>query len=161
MKALFVIFALFVSVNAMAASQDFYVDPMYCVGQITGNTQSIHPSYFQIFMKLESVYSKRSDGSLAPTLIVSNDYGYKGQLFNPKTAKWGEVWYMGSLQQQGYSVFRKNLSGRNDDLSLKAVSGVSSKLKLEGTYRLGSYGYNLQCSALVVAQPTRVIDRTK
>lgn len=156
--------------SAWAAPAPYIANPMICTGKIFGDTRNVHSSYFQLLMKLQTVYSVRRDRSKALTLEVSNAYYGPREKIDPAKVSFGEVWYMGPLAIEGDIVARPSLSGRGDDLKLKRVGtkragnrqidqflGVWTQPNSVG----GNIGYQLSCEAVVTAQPTRVIDLTR
>ena len=152
---------------ASAVVGSYYVEPMLCTGLIVNKPADMHADYEQILMKLVSFKSKKTDGSWADSLEVSNAYSKRGQAVDED---FGEVWYMGPLKKSGNIVSRDSLSGRNDNLKLNIVSSTNSGGKrlavLEGTYELkgtvvGNYTYKMKCNATVVDQPSRRDNNTK
>jgi hypothetical protein len=169
-KMFFLSVLVFASVSQAFAAVPYFVEPMNCKGKIVGNTGQVHSSYFQIGMQLKSFLSRRADGKLASSLEVKNSYfgPHERVVFDPE--HYSEQWFMGPLAREGKHVVRKNLSGRGDDLKLTVVetrvNGGLKRERLVGTYMnpnsvAGSYGYELQCVATVVAEPSTVVDNTR
>ena len=150
-------------------SSVYLVEPMLCGGKIDKRPSSMDPSYSQILMKFVSFKSKRTDGQWVDSLVVRNDYFGPSEKINYDTDNYGEEWFMGPLSISADKVTRKSLSGRNDNLAL-TITGTTVKngkkvQTLEGTYSpngtvVGSYVYNLKCTATVVSEPSRRDDRT-
>lgn len=162
--------ALVTSFPAFAAEK-YFVQNMVCKGEIDGNPREMHPSYTQILMVFTSFKSTRRDGSLADSLEVKNDYAGPGEKLDENSARFGEVWQMGPLYKSGQRVFRKSLSGRDDDLNLtvKYVQhrrGANVEI-LEGYWSTDGdvanrKGYKLRCTANVVSEDEikRIDDNT-
>ncbi|MCX6124791.1 MAG: hypothetical protein NTV34_08585 [Proteobacteria bacterium] len=150
-------------------SSVYLVEPMLCGGKIDNRPSSMDPSYSQILMKFVSFKSKRAGGQWVDSLVVSNDYFGPSEKINYDSDKHGEEWFMGPLSISADKVTRKSLSGRNDELVLTVTGTYVKSGKrvqiLEGTYSpngtvVGSYVYNLKCTATVVSEPSRRDDRT-
>lgn len=166
---MFLQFAQDFDLNAVSTDNLYLVEPMICIGLIDKQPSSMNNDYRQILMKLVSFKSKRTNGTFANSLEVNNDYAPKTVKMDPESDNYSEQWYMGPLSIQGDKVIRKNLSGRNDDLNLKITSRTVKNGKvtheLSGTYGLegtvvGSYKYNMKCTATVVTEPSRRDDNT-
>lgn len=164
-------FALaFGATDVFAASELYFVQDMECRGTVEGGAHS-GADYSQILMVFTSFKSTRRDGTLANSLEIKNDYAKLGEKMDPETANWGEIWQGAPLRKAGQKVFRKSLSGRDDDLELtvKYVQhrrGAQVEI-LEGFWSTegdvgGRKGYNLRCTAHVVGEDEikRIDDNT-
>ena len=171
-KRVFVLLSLFFVLFSMGVYADnplYLVEPMACEGTITGDISNVHPDYHKMRMVLTSLLSTRHDGSRANSLEVQNFYASPDEEFDVEDYA-SEVWYMGPLRQRGKkTVYRNDLSGRDDNLRLRITSsntknGVRTD-QLKGSLGrpntvAGSYGYNLKCKANIVEKPSRVDDFT-
>ena len=165
--------AFVLAAPAFAASEVYYVQPMNCVGLVQGDTSRISDDYTQILMKFTSFKSTRRDGSLADSLEIQNAYfGPNEKVEENEKTWWAEGWHGAPLRKNGNRVFRKSLSGRDDDLNLtvkqvKNVRGERVEI-LEGFYDNGddvggTKGYKLRCEATVVSEDEikRIDDATR
>ena len=165
--------ALAFGTQAFAASEIYYVQSMKCEGLVQGDTSRISDDYTKILMKFTSFKSTRRDGSLADSLEIQNAYfGPNEKVEETENTRWAEGWHGAPLRKSGQRVFRKSLSGRDDDLNLtvKYVQhrrGARIEI-LEGFYDNGddvggTKGYKLRCTANVVSEDEvkRIDDNTR
>jgi len=142
----------------------YTVDPMICRGKLLPNTR-VHESYTELLQRFVSFSSTRRNGTLAPSLEVSNVYGNPGQVISA-TADGQEVWQLKPLRLNGNKVTHPDFVG---ELQLTIVSSKTVGGKRTDTLRgnwiqsgsvVGGHGYELNCTANVVKTPSRVDDMT-
>jgi hypothetical protein len=149
--------------SAHAEAAKYIVESLVCVGKINQQPAGMHDDYVQMVLKVTSFRSMRKDGSLADSTETGIEYFNKNAKVNRYVTSFGEVFYSAPLYRFGNKV--KNVDG---DLNLTITEGAEKTLgsmKLVGTYGrkesvVGSYFYNLDCSANVVKKSTRIDDLT-
>ena len=141
----------------------YIVDPMICRGQLLPSSGA-HESYTVLLQKFESFRSTRRNGTLAPSLEVSNTYGNPGEVINERTAVGQEVWQLAPLRVTGNKVTHPSFVGELDLTITQTVTRNGKRTDtLRGTWLqsgsvVSGHGYNLTCTAKVVAVPTRTDD---
>lgn len=153
----------------------YHVQSMICVGTITSQTNNrVDPSYSRIGIKLTSFKSTRKHGTLADSLEWINTYANPGEKLDLNFKNYSERWYLSPLYINDYGeVYKLDVSGRGENLRLKIFESKSAR----GTNVLrkdiligslsnpnsvaGSYGYALNCEAIVVSQPQLIMDFTR
>lgn len=168
--AILLVSIIIMSPTHALADTPYIVEPMICKGKIFGNTAQVHPSYAQIMMKFNNFYSTRKDGSLALSLNVQNDYAPEGYRMDEDNASWVESWFMGPITRDGNEINDKVLVSFQT-LKLKITQSreledgrklqILDGLLLIKYGSVGNYGYRLKCKAIVVKQPSGVMDLTR
>jgi hypothetical protein len=162
LKKTIVALALLTTAAPAMADGLYFTEPMLCAGHIVSAPSYMQPDYYNIAIQITSMFSTRRDGSLAPAIEVQTSFYKDGQRFDfSKPFPGEEVWYMAPLRSNGNQVTSADLGLQLTTVHVENIRGKITQY-LAGTMVHPSMGqYNLKCTSVVVARPSRVDNFTR
>lgn len=152
---LFAIATVSVTFATPSRSEIYLVDPMECTGTLTTHNPGMSDEYKKMNMNFTSMQSTRKNGTLANALVI-------------EVTGWSDL-YTSPLYVRKNRI-RKSTGAYDGMIDLKIISSETKNGKrtdtLTGTFSeegtvVGNQSYDLQCTANVVKEVSRVDDMTK